>query len=106
MRRPSRRATRVNAEETTQESPVTPAQARQARTGQPAHGHYASPLASEPLTGLGQELEGALESVRATARSHGGRVAMAGVLPTLRDEDLHRGGRSPTPPGTGRSTGA
>jgi hypothetical protein len=98
MRRPSRRATRVNAEETTQESPVTPAQARQARTGQPAHGHYASPLASEPLTGLGQELEGALESVRATARSHGGRVAMAGVLPTLRDEDLHRGDDHRRPP--------
>jgi hypothetical protein len=33
MRRPSRGATRVNAEGTVQESPVTPAQARQARTG-------------------------------------------------------------------------
>jgi hypothetical protein len=33
MRQPSRGATRMNAEETTQESPVTPAQARQARNG-------------------------------------------------------------------------
>jgi hypothetical protein len=62
-------------------------------------------LASEPLTGLGHELEGALESVRATAKAHGGRVAMVGILPSLPDEDLHRG-PSPTPPATGRSTGA
>jgi hypothetical protein len=50
-----------------------------------------SSLAGQPFTGLGRELEGALESVRAAARAHGGRVAMVGILPTLRDEDLHRG---------------
>jgi hypothetical protein len=50
-----------------------------------------TPLAGRPLTSLGHELEGALESVRATARAHGGRAAMVGILPTLRDEDLHRG---------------
>jgi hypothetical protein len=50
-----------------------------------------SPLAGRPLSRMGQELEGALESVRAAARSYGGRVAMVGILPTLRDEDLHRG---------------
>jgi hypothetical protein len=55
------------------------------------------PLAGQPLTGLGRELEGALESVRATARAHGGRVAMVGILPTLRDEDLHRGSITDAP---------
>jgi gamma-glutamyl:cysteine ligase YbdK (ATP-grasp superfamily) len=48
------------------------------------------PLAGQPLTGLERELEAALRSVRATARSHGGRVTMIGILPTLRDEDLQR----------------
>src|SRR5918996_3429263 len=37
-------------------------------------------LEGQPLSGLGRELEGALESVRATARGHGGRVAMVGIL--------------------------
>jgi hypothetical protein len=56
-----------------------------------------SPLAGQPLTGLGRELEGALSSVRATAAAHGGRVAMIGILPTLRDEDLHRGAITDAP---------
>ena len=56
-----------------------------------------SPLAGQPLTGLGRELEGALESVRTTARAHGGRVAMVGILPTLRDQDLHRGAITDAP---------
>ncbi|HZB58207.1 MAG TPA: glutamate--cysteine ligase [Actinomycetota bacterium] len=55
------------------------------------------PLAGQPLTGLGRELEGALESVRATAAAHGGRVAMVGILPTLRDQDLHRGAITDAP---------
>ncbi|HZA84222.1 MAG TPA: glutamate--cysteine ligase [Actinomycetes bacterium] len=54
-------------------------------------------LEGQPLSGLGRELEGALESVRATARGHGGRVAMVGILPTLRDEDLHRGAITDAP---------
>jgi hypothetical protein len=67
-----------------------------------------SPLAGQPLTGLGRELEGALSSVRATAAAHGGRVAMIGILPTLRDEDLHRrpplpGARLEPAPGQGRA---
>jgi gamma-glutamyl:cysteine ligase YbdK (ATP-grasp superfamily) len=49
-----------------------------------------SPLAGRPLGSLGRELEGALETVRAAARARGGRVAMVGILPTLRDQDLHR----------------
>jgi gamma-glutamyl:cysteine ligase YbdK (ATP-grasp superfamily) len=56
-----------------------------------------SSLAGRPLTALGRELEGALEAVRATARAHGGRVAMVGILPTLRDEDLHRGAITDAP---------
>jgi hypothetical protein len=56
-----------------------------------------SPLAGRPLTGLARELEGALESVRATAAAHGGRVAMIGILPTLRDQDLHRGAITDAP---------
>jgi gamma-glutamyl:cysteine ligase YbdK (ATP-grasp superfamily) len=54
-------------------------------------------LAGRPLSDLGRELEGALESVRATARAHGGRVAMIGILPTLRDQDLHRGAITDAP---------
>jgi Glutamate-cysteine ligase family 2(GCS2) len=48
------------------------------------------PLAGRPLSGLARDLEGALATVRATAAAHGGRVAMVGILPTLREEDLHR----------------
>jgi hypothetical protein len=49
-----------------------------------------SSLAGQGLADLGRELEGALESVRATAAAHSGRLAMVGILPTLRDRDLHR----------------
>ena len=56
-----------------------------------------SSLAGQPFTGLGRELEGALESVRATAAAHHGRVAMVGILPTLRDQDLHRGAITDAP---------
>src|SRR4029453_9867459 len=41
-----------------------------------------SPLAGQPLTGLGRQLEGALAAVRAPASSHGGRVGMVGIPPT------------------------
>ena len=56
-----------------------------------------SSLEGRPLSSLGHELEGALESVRATARAHGGRVAMVGILPTLADQDLHRGAITDAP---------
>jgi hypothetical protein len=56
-----------------------------------------SSLAGRPLTDLGRELEGALASVRATARAHGGRVVMIGILPTLREQDLHRGAITDAP---------
>jgi hypothetical protein len=54
-------------------------------------------LAGQPLSSLGRELEEALASVRATAATHGGRVVMIGILPTLRDEDLHRGAITDAP---------
>src|SRR5919206_4126181 len=56
-----------------------------------------SSLAGQPFAALERELEGALASVRATAAAHGGRVAMVGILPTLRDEDLHRGAITDAP---------
>src|SRR5919109_1134224 len=56
-----------------------------------------SSLAGRAFSGLRRELEGALESVRATAAAHHGRVAMVGILPTLRDEDLHRGAITDAP---------
>ena len=56
-----------------------------------------SSLAGRPFTGLGRELEGAVESVRATAAAHHGRVAMVGILPTLREQDLHRGAITDAP---------
>ena len=49
-----------------------------------------SSLDGRPFSGLGREMHGALERVRLAARAHGGRVAMIGILPTLREEDLHR----------------
>jgi gamma-glutamyl:cysteine ligase YbdK (ATP-grasp superfamily) len=49
-----------------------------------------SSLDGRPFSGLGWEMRGALERVRLAARAHGGRVAMIGILPTLRAEDLHR----------------
>jgi hypothetical protein len=54
-------------------------------------------LAGQPFSGLARELEGALASVRATVATHGGRVAMVGILPTLRDQDLHRGAITDAP---------
>ena len=56
-----------------------------------------SSLAGRPLSALGRELEDTLASVRATVAAHGGRVAMVGILPTLRDEDLHRGAITDAP---------
>jgi gamma-glutamyl:cysteine ligase YbdK (ATP-grasp superfamily) len=56
-----------------------------------------SSLAGRPFSTLGREMAGVLEAVRDAARAHGGRVAMIGILPTLRDEDLHRGAITDAP---------
>jgi gamma-glutamyl:cysteine ligase YbdK (ATP-grasp superfamily) len=56
-----------------------------------------SPLAGHPFAALGRELEGALAEVRRAAATHGGRVAMIGVLPTLRATDLERSAMTDSP---------
>ena len=47
-------------------------------------------LAGTPLGELGREMAEVVAGVRRAAEVHGGRVAMVGILPTLRDEDLRR----------------
>src|SRR5512132_2367778 len=46
-------------------------------------------LAGRPFTVLGEELRLLLGRVAGAAREHGGRVALVGILPTLRRGDLH-----------------
>jgi hypothetical protein len=48
-------------------------------------------LAGRPFTALGEELRGLLDRVAAAAAEHGGRVALVGILPTLRRTDLQPG---------------
>src|SRR5215207_4055833 len=48
-------------------------------------------LAGRPFTALGQELRWLLDRVADAAQEHGGRVALVGILPTLRRADLHPG---------------
>jgi gamma-glutamyl:cysteine ligase YbdK (ATP-grasp superfamily) len=45
-------------------------------------------LAGTPFTALGREVESALAAVRESAARHGARVAVIGILPTLREADL------------------
>jgi gamma-glutamyl:cysteine ligase YbdK (ATP-grasp superfamily) len=47
-----------------------------------------APLAGRPFSAIGAELATALNLVRRAAAGHGGQVAMIGILPTLRPEDL------------------
>jgi hypothetical protein len=46
------------------------------------------PMAGRPFTALGREVESALAAVRESAARHGARVAVIGILPTLREQDL------------------
>ena len=48
-------------------------------------------LAGRPFTALGEELRLLLDRVAAAAAEHGGRVALVGILPTLRRTDLQPG---------------
>jgi gamma-glutamyl:cysteine ligase YbdK (ATP-grasp superfamily) len=48
-------------------------------------------LAGRPFTALGEELRWLLDRVAAAAAQHGGRVALVGILPTLRRADLDPG---------------
>lgn len=54
-------------------------------------------LAGQPFSVLGGAMRELLERVRRAAAEHGGRVAMVGILPTLREQDLHRGAITDTP---------
>ncbi len=54
-------------------------------------------LAGRPFTALGEELRLLLGRVGDAARTHGGRVALVGILPTLRRSDLHPGVMSDMP---------
>jgi hypothetical protein len=49
-----------------------------------------SSLAGRPFAALGHELDSVLDKVRHAAAERGGRVVIVGILPTLRDADLHR----------------
>ncbi|QRK09120.1 glutamate--cysteine ligase [Archangium violaceum] len=46
------------------------------------------PLAGRPFTALREEFESALAEVRRAAATQGARVAVTGILPTLREADL------------------
>jgi hypothetical protein len=56
-----------------------------------------TPLAGRPFTVLGEELRLLLGRVADAARGHGGRVALVGILPTLRRADLQPGAMSDLP---------
>jgi gamma-glutamyl:cysteine ligase YbdK (ATP-grasp superfamily) len=56
-----------------------------------------SPLAGRPFAALRHEFEGALAELRRAAATLGGRVAMIGVLPTLRAADLARSAMTDSP---------
>ncbi|QSQ10705.1 glutamate-cysteine ligase family protein [Myxococcus landrumensis] len=55
------------------------------------------PLAGRPFRALQGELEDSLREVRRAARTQGARVAVVGILPTLREEDLGRGALTAQP---------
>jgi hypothetical protein len=56
-----------------------------------------TPLAGRPFTALGEELRPLLGRVADAARERGGRVALVGILPTLRPADLQPGAISEPP---------
>jgi hypothetical protein len=46
------------------------------------------PIAGRPFSAIGKQVDRELRAVGAAAANHGGRIAMIGILPTLRAEDL------------------
>ena len=56
-----------------------------------------APLAGRPFAAMASELDQALGIVHRAAAWHGGRVAMVGILPTLRPEDLELAALSDAP---------
>lgn len=55
------------------------------------------PLAGRPFTAMREELESALAEVRRAAATLGARVAVMGILPTLREKDLGSGALTALP---------
>ncbi|GHG68632.1 glutamate--cysteine ligase [Comamonas sp. JC664] len=55
------------------------------------------PLAGRPFTALRKEIESALAAVRKGAATQGARVAVIGILPTLREADLGSGALTAEP---------
>jgi Glutamate-cysteine ligase family 2(GCS2) len=56
-----------------------------------------SSLAGRPFAALGRELRTVLDQVGRAAATCGGRVAMVGILPTLRPDDLQRDALTDSP---------
>ncbi len=55
------------------------------------------PLAGRPFTAMREEFESALAEVRRAAATQGARVAVMGILPTLREKDLGMGSMTAMP---------
>ncbi|WP_375771082.1 glutamate--cysteine ligase [Archangium gephyra] len=55
------------------------------------------PLAGRPFTAMREEFESALAEVRRAAATQGARVAVMGILPTLREKDLGSGAMTALP---------
>ncbi len=55
------------------------------------------PLAGRPFTAVREDIESALDGVRRAAATQGARVAVIGILPTLREADLGSGALTPEP---------
>jgi hypothetical protein len=58
---------------------------------------HPSPLAGRPFSALSRELEDALAGIGQAAARYGGRVAIIGILPTLRIEDLQASSMTDVP---------
>ena len=55
------------------------------------------PLAGDALAGLEQEVRESLNHADARARGAGSRLVMVGILPTLKESDMHEGALSSNP---------
>ena len=56
-----------------------------------------TPLAGRPFSALAREIDGTLAELRRAAAPHRGRVALIGILPTLRAADLEPGAMTDLP---------
>ncbi len=56
-----------------------------------------TPLAGRPFSALAGEIDDALAELRRAAAAHRGRIALIGILPTLRPADLERSAMTDSP---------